>query len=297
MGSSDNMQTFDKILDMKLTKNDILLVTYPRSGTTFTRQFLMSLVDQINGLDPEKILTDPEFNATSRACFLEFRNEFDSVEQIPPATHQKSRRRILKTHLPAWLAPKILFDQTLDPENQPKIVLVIRNPVDVCNSYYNFHKNHSMWGEKINSVKIENFFDYFLDGQVVEGNWADWHNSWLKSLDKINLKNFHILHYEDLVQDFENSILDLSKFLNLGDIDLQKDVIDQIEIYKKVTKVENMQNQYNHRVFKNFIGPGKVGHGRQLLNESQVEILRDQVKNRLVVAESVCYFYPQPEPV
>ena len=92
--------------------------------------------------------------------------------------------RTFFTHLPIEFLPN-------DFHKRCKVVYVIRNPKDIINSFYHFHRKHP-FDEYTGS--LEDLFNSFMDGTFQYGRWWD-HVNQYGALDGI-----HIVHYEDMIE-------------------------------------------------------------------------------------------------
>jgi hypothetical protein len=169
---------------------DVFVVTYPRSGTTWTEQMVHLLLNQ--GVQGEKRLTDAvpwletlPHRPNGMIAFL---------ETLPP-------RRRFTSHLPYSLMPRL---------NNPtaKIVYVARNPKDVAISTF-FH-NQSKGGYE---GTWEEHFQEFLNGDVGFGPYFDHILSWWQASQKD--QNILFMKYENMKQDHAGNIAKLASFLDI----------------------------------------------------------------------------------
>uniref|UniRef100_A0A5F8GZI5 Sulfotransferase n=1 Tax=Monodelphis domestica TaxID=13616 RepID=A0A5F8GZI5_MONDO len=169
---------------------DILLVTFPKSGTIWV-QHILSLI--FNKDDIQNQSTIPTF---VKIPWLEHKQVFKSVME-----NEKSRPRIMTTHLQAkFLIPNL-------KNSKVRVVYVARNPKDVLVSFYHFHKFANFMPD---FSSFDDFFDQFLEGKVHYGSWFNHIKGWLGVRHELN---FFVITYEDLSQEPYQAIQSLAKFL------------------------------------------------------------------------------------
>ncbi len=169
---------------------DVFIVTYPRSGTTWTEQIVHLLVNK--GEQGEQRLTD----AVPWLETLPHRPNgmIKFLETMP-------QRRLFTSHLPYPLMPPI--DNTT-----ARIVYVARNPNDVAISTY-FH-NQSKGGYE---GTWEEHFQLFLNSDVGFGPYFDHVLPWWQASQKD--KNILFLKYEDMKHDHAGNVAKLASFLDI----------------------------------------------------------------------------------
>ena len=163
--------------------DDVFLVSYPRSGNTWTRFLLANLVyrDQ-----PATFV-----NIDRRIADIYVQSQL-SLLRLP-------RPRILKSHQP------------FDPRYR-KVIYVVRDPRDVAISfyYYNLKRRHIA-----DEYPIERFVSNFVRGgwEPALGSWAENVTSWLAV--RYSMPSFLLLRYEDLLEDTMRELGTISRFLGL----------------------------------------------------------------------------------
>jgi hypothetical protein len=169
---------------------DVFVVTYPRSGTTWTEQMVHLLVN--NGEQGEQRITDAVPWVETLPHRPNGMHEF--LKTLPP-------RRLFTSHLPYQLMP---------PRNNTtaKIVYVARNPKDVATSTY-FHNQSKVGYEGT----WDEHFQLFLTKDVGFGPYFDHVLPWWEASQ--HDKNILFLKYEDMKNDHAGNVARIASFLDL----------------------------------------------------------------------------------
>jgi hypothetical protein len=168
--------------DLVVLLDDIFLVSYPKSGNTWTRFLIANL------LFPEK------------------HPDFSNINELIPDPEALSQRHLLRMPRPRVLKSHQYFDP-----RYPKIIYVVRDPRDVALSQYHFHRKRRMVEDK---YPVERFVTRFIAGETsIYGSWAENVGSWLAT--KYGRAGFLLLRYEDMIADTAAELAKVAAFLNL----------------------------------------------------------------------------------
>nr|XP_022338903.1 estrogen sulfotransferase-like [Crassostrea virginica] len=187
----DARKRFEDIKNLACRKDDVILVTYPKSGTHWVWEIVSMLLKQ-----------KAEYSKEPKECFfLEILPDLTVVQSMPSP-------RQLNTHMPyRWLPIQHI-------QNGGKIVHVMRNPKDVCVSMYHHAKTTMEFGELRD---FGTFFDkLFLNpkAHIMDG-WFKYEKDFEQAEKEDKLGAILSLHYESLKKDPIQETRRLAEFLNV----------------------------------------------------------------------------------
>jgi Sulfotransferase domain len=163
--------------------DDTFLVSFPRSGNTWTRFLVCSLMNPDDPVDFARLESRiPEiYDVTDR-----------SLRAFP-------RPRIVKSH------------ECFDPRYK-KILYIVRDPRDVLISYYEFQLKRRVISDECG---LEEFLPRFMASEFEPktGSWRDHVVSWTAT--RGGQKSFLLLRYEDLLANAEKESTKIASFLGL----------------------------------------------------------------------------------
>ncbi|XP_052000556.1 sulfotransferase 2B1-like isoform X2 [Xyrauchen texanus] len=183
--SKHSFRYFEKF---NVMDNDVVIITYPKSGTTWMQEILPPL---LNGGDLTTVQTIPNWDRVpwleeTRACFI--------LDKIPSP-------RAMVSHMPYHLMPQTFFN------SKAKVIYVTRNPKDVLVSSFHFH-NMATFLDKPGT--LEEFTGKFLAGNVIFGKWTDHVKSWRNS--DLGDRILYVT-YEEMLQDLRGVLGRILTFL------------------------------------------------------------------------------------
>ncbi len=266
---------------MKKKKNIVWLASYPKSGNTWFRTFLTTVLgEEIKEPDINDLHRTPI--ASDRGIFEKY-TELESseitqeeVECLRPDVYSnlsldiedrmyiKVHDAFTKTKYDEWLFP---------PEVTYGVIYLIRNPLDVAVSSAN-HNSQTIDKIVENLCNIEFCLcgsKKGLSNQLMQRHltWSGHVESWTKSPNRVC-----VLRYEDMKLDSFNTFKRAIEFLELKKSDS--------EIYAAIDKCSfaKLKKQEDEKSFserpqkcKSFFRKGEVGSWREELKQKHIEKL------------------------
>ncbi|XP_068611849.1 amine sulfotransferase-like [Brachionichthys hirsutus] len=238
-------EIIDSLQSFEIRGSDVFLVTYPKSGTIWTQQIIISIYEFDGGLS--KYPTN-----MGKMPWLEY---IDTQENY----HLRPSPRLFVCHLPPEFMPPGLEDK------RPKIIYVIRNPKDIIVSYYHFSQIYSNLDTP---ESLEDFFEDFMKGKVGWGSWFDHVKKWKSKSDQYDIL---YLTYEDMIVDLKTAVIKICTFLgkNLSEADVEK-VVEK-STFKNMKEDPKANYKFLTSVKGDFIRKGNIGDWKNYLTVAQSE--------------------------
>ncbi|OWR53533.1 Retinol dehydratase [Danaus plexippus plexippus] len=255
------------IYNFPLRSDDVFVISFPKSGTTWTQELVWLL---LNDLDYEKAKKSLNY----RFPFLEA-SMFDFEEPVPedpryaiskeikPPTVDQIKNmpspKFIKSHLPLSLLPPNLLEKS-------KVVYVARDPRDVAVSFFHHYKLMKMMAP---DRDFKTYWSYFINSKLL---WTPYFASVLEAWEKRNHPNMLFLFYEELSKDLSGIIRRVANFFDKKITDVQIDELKEhlkFDNFKK-NKSVNYQDMQDKGLFSNdggFVRKGKVGGWREHFDE------------------------------
>lgn len=227
--------------------DDTFVVSYPRSGNTWTRFLIANL------LHPETAVG------------------FANIESLVPDTAALSSRTLKRIPRPRVLKSHQYFDH-----RYPKVLYVVRDPRDVASSYYQFHRKY---GFVPDDQPIEQFVSDFVGGRLISADWGTWAEnvaSWVYTRGQN--ENFMLVRYEDLKRDTEKELGRIAHFLGAAaDSMLLARAIEQSSADRMRELEQKQQHEWigtkKHRKDIPFVGQASAGAWEQKLPTASVSLI------------------------
>lgn len=214
------MKTMDAVEKFECRNDDIYVVSFPKTGTTWLQEIVYLIASDLNfeGAAAK--------NIEDRFPYLEFIwPGISSIEKMQSP-------RFIKTHLPYSLLPPDI------KEKKPKIIYIMRNPKDVTVSYYHFVRMMSMSDY---SGTFEEFFHDMIEDKVPYGPmWKHYAEMWSHRNDQ----NVLVLFYEDMHKDISGTISKIAEFFGRNLTDDEINAVAEHCSFQHMT--ENPTVNYHH---------------------------------------------------
>ncbi|XP_058812239.1 luciferin sulfotransferase [Topomyia yanbarensis] len=197
----------EDILNLEIRKDDVWLLSYPRTGSTWAQEMVWLLGNNLDYEGAKNIQQVRTPLLELSAIFSEDQSVEDFVtkhEKVNSVTCVRNlpSPRYVKCHLPWQLLP------TQMDVVRPKMIYIARNPKDLAVSYYYYCQLIHQTGGS-----FEDFCDIFLADQAPAGPmWAHMLGFWQRR----NQSNILFLKYEDMKRNLPVVIRDCARFMNIG---------------------------------------------------------------------------------
>lgn len=258
----------------------IWLASYPKSGNTWVRSIISSLLYSNDGnFNFELMLRVSQF--PEKKYFKDFVNDFSNFNEIKESwisaqdkINLDNQIKILKTHQGKYTVGKNSFT---NDQNTLATIYIVRDPRTLISSISNHY-----------TLPIDSVCDFLTTPQIIGntkkwedketgmqcllGKWNDHYRSWTR-----NKNNFLLIKYEDLIQNPENELEKiinfLKKYLDVKTNDNKNKKILETTSFKNLKEMEQKglfkENVLNKKDDSkvNFFHLGPANNWKDTLNE------------------------------
>src|SRR5215831_17023017 len=226
-------------------RDDVFIVSYPRSGNTWTRFLIANLIY------PEEAIT------------------FANIERKIPDVYKNTRRQLLQTPRPRILKSHEYFDP-----RYKKVIYIVRDPRDVALSYYHFARKYRKVED---GYPLERYIWRFIAGEVDDyGSWKENVASWLAT--RQGSGSFLLLRYEDMLERATDELAKVTSFLGIERSPEQVARAVELSSADRMRDLEKKDagvwvNTKKTRKDIPFVGAANSGGWRSRLPESLVTVI------------------------
>ncbi|KFK43388.1 hypothetical protein AALP_AA1G119500 [Arabis alpina] len=262
---------------------DIILASYPKSGTTWLKALTVALLERVKNRSCDDIQTHhhplESDNPHGLVPFLEMNLYLKS--STPDLTNlSSSSPRLFSTHMPLHTLQVPLKDSPC------KIVYICRNWKDVLVSTWHFTSINVEETEAEGSFTLELFFDSFCSGVHFFGPfWENVLSYWRGSLE--DPKHVLFMTYEDLKAEPHGQIKKLAEFLDCpfseeeeerGDVDKILELCSLRNLSSlEINKTGTSNDVHN----SNFFRKGEVGDWKNHLTPEMENKIDNIIEEKL----------------
>ncbi len=230
--------------------DDIFVVTYPKSGTTWMQQIVWQLLNH-------------------------GRMDFDHITQVSPHLEPMLGSRRIVSDLPAPRVVKSHMQYSWMPKGPGRYIYVVRDGKDVAISlFYHLQKGRGYL------LPFPTFFKSFLAGKVHSGSWFTHVAGWLANEKKLNLL---VVHYEDLIANLEGEIRRVARFCDVPIVEaelpeiLRHCTFEFMQEHESKFSPDGALPKHVQQTTR-FIRKGQVGDGLQHLDAAALAAYNEQLR-------------------
>lgn len=166
--------------------DDLFIVTYPKSGTTW----LQMIVHQLTTDGAMEFAHIDEVSPHLEETLVPAGRKISDLRGTP---------RVVKSHLPYRDIPK----------GPGRYIYGTRNGLDVAVSYYHQARK---WTQR-SPRSLDEFFGWFMAGRVPYGSWFEHVSGWLRNEDRLDVL---VVSYEELSADLEAGVRRIADFCGIA---------------------------------------------------------------------------------
>lgn len=190
--------------------DDTFLVSYPKSGNTWTRLLIANLLSPNQPAD------------------------FRTIHRLVPDPSANTKRHFARMARPRVIKSHFVFDP-----NYPRVVYIVRDPRDVVISEYHYQRKTRVIGD---DYPLEAYVPRFIKGETYPENasWGEHVASWLTTRD--GDPRFLLVRYETLLSDTVGELARIAAFLRISASTQRLSEVAELSSVDRMRKLEAVQS-------------------------------------------------------
>ncbi|KAM3960562.1 sulfotransferase [Aphomia sociella] len=273
----------EAIYNLEVRPDDVWVITFPRSGTTWTQEMIWLAKNDLDFEGANKIPLYERFpmleisTQIPEIAFELIKRNFmnlGSFQGLAAAAKVPSWKsiqnapspRFIKTHLPLSLLPPKLLSTA-------KVVYVARDPRDVAISYFYLHK---MVSKTLLKATLTSFWEALRRDLLP---WTPIIAHTNEAWEKRHEPNLHFVFYEDMIKDLPEQIRNMYKFLELDYTEEQIKKLSAHLSFENLRKNKSVNNSTDDNV--QFIRKGEAGGWRTHFDQKMEVQAEEYIVSRL----------------
>jgi len=187
--------------------DDVFIVSYPKSGNTWTRFLVANL------------------------AYPQQRAEFGNINRLIPDPEALSKRTLSRLPRPRYIKSHQYFDP-----RYPQVLYIVRDPRDVALSQYHFHRKRKLLHD---GDPVEHFVSRFVKGLTsVYGSWGENVESWIATRGEST--GFMLVRYEDLLT---RPLLELARVAAFLGIEAEEEQLQKVVQLSSAGEMREMERK------------------------------------------------------
>ncbi|GMS86917.1 hypothetical protein PENTCL1PPCAC_9092, partial [Pristionchus entomophagus] len=279
-GMVASSQSILNLADAPLGPDDIVIASYPKSGTTWISEVVSAIAFggdtvTIKGIAMEDRVPWLEIDIAKVVAAMPDSPVLAPKPPIPGLALAK--KRVFFTHIHSEYLPKAI------KEGKAKLVYVARNPKDAAVSFYHFHRMAKHLGNQID-MPWNDYFPLFASGHIACGSWFK-HALGYWNFAKEHPANAKFVVYEDMKKDLMAVMEDLESFVGVPLSKEQRVAVVQHCSFgsmrdNKMTNREGWEHLFDDKGPK-FMRKGIVGDWKNYFTVAQNEEFDELYKKKM----------------
>lgn len=282
---------------------DILIVSYPKCGTTWSEQCVLLLTNGANpdALDPQSKNSYSRETKIGKVWLETMINQDPKVEELMGKEGQCisweefdqeiPSPRVIKSHASLnmflGLHPQITASSPLPTRESTlqalktlplgcKLLIVVRNPLDACVSCYYHPKN----SPAKRGWPFDAFAEVYLQGIIAYGSFFDWVNDWYIAA-QMYPDRIHWVEYEAMKKTPMQATQDLASFLHVLPAENTEEFISKVVTHSSFEEMKKQVESKDGGDRLEHMRGGRVGDWRSHFSPSMAKKMIEKTRASL----------------